>query len=232
MALTRSRGADEAALLRHREGLGHGHVDLAALAESIGITVVGAPWPDSVVEGKYVRRAGRAFVLLNSARPPLRRRFTFAHEIGHHCLVEEVQNVEFTDDETSLRQSRDQEERQANLFASALLMDARGVREISADRAWDDAIAEVSKVFQVSPEAAAIRLSELGLLEGATVSTFLEDLKDAGWRRRFRAEHGIKGTRPGSRLMLPSSFRRDVERLREAGVLSSERVHELLNRRP
>jgi Zn-dependent peptidase ImmA (M78 family) len=231
MDWSRSVGVVEAELLRHRHGLGNGYVDLLALSDAMDIDVVRARWLDTPVEGKYVRRGRRAFIFVNTAHPGLRQRFTLAHELGHHCLAGDDLDVEFTDDISFMR-SKATDERQANLFASALLMDAHGVRLTCADLAWDDSVAAVARQCEVSLEAAAIRLQELGLLDAVTVTAFLEDLKDSDWRRRFKRSHGLLVTEVGAAddLKLPDRFTDRVHQLNDAGVLSVARTNELLTR--
>ena len=231
MASSRARGVVEAELLRHTRGLGNGHVEVVALAESMGIDIVGLSWPDNPIEGKYVRREGRAFILVNTSRPFTRQRFTIAHEIGHHCLTAGQDDVEIVDDATSMH-SQANEERQANLFAAALLMDEHGVRAVTKGLDSHVAIEKVVVTFEVSIDAAAIRLSELAIVDGATVRTFLEEMKDKARRSQFMSEHrlGIREDRWRYETRIPPHFARRARRLHDAGILSDERTEEILNR--
>ena len=202
-----------------------------ALAESMDIDIVGLSWPGNPIEGKYIRREGRPFILVNTSRPFTRQRFTIAHEIGHHCLTAGQDDVEIVDDSASMH-SQASEERQANLFASALLMDEHGVRDATAGLDARKAIAKVVASFEVSLEAAAIRLSELGIVDGQTVKAFLDEVKDNSRRSQFMTTHrlGIREDRWRYETRIPSHFARRARRLHDAGILSDERTDEILNR--
>lgn len=231
MAWSKARGVVEAELLRHTRGLGNRHIDVDVLADAMGIDVVGLSWPDNPIEGKYVRRNGRSFILVNTSRPFTRQRFTIAHEVGHYRLTGGEDDVEFVDDASSMY-SQTNEERQANLFASALLMDEHGVREVTDGVNPRGAIAKVVQIFEVSLEAAAIRLSELQIVDGQTVKAFLDEVKDRGRRSEFMGMHGlgIREDRWRYQTRIPAHFSRRARRLHEAGILSDERAHEILDR--
>ena len=117
-------------------------------------------WTNLVTEdGFTVRQGSRYTVCLNRAlhRDPGRLRFTAAHEAGHvvlgHLAGDSVCGL-------TLRDSR--KEREANVFASALLM---------PENAFDEQVPPLDKrvlsrllrQFGVSWEALIIRLDELGL---------------------------------------------------------------------
>jgi len=235
MAWGKPQGVVAAELLRHNEGLGNGHLDLDRVTDALGIDVVGLSWPDNPIMGKYIRRRGRAFVMVNTAMPFTRQRFTIAHEIGHHCLAPQDGDLEVVDDHASMY-SKDNPERQANLFASALLMDERGVRDTVEEirsREPNAMIAEVVRTFEVSLEAAAIRLSELGLIDGQVCTDFLGWLKESKANRSsFMGQHGlgIREDRWRYETRLPAHFSRRARALHEAGVLSDARTEEILNR--
>ena len=107
--------------------------------------------------------------------PPLRRhRFTIAHEIGHwvcHYLEGRAATLEPSycraadiagDADRSL-------EREANIFASELLMPEEAVRaaweELECQSFGEDAAAAVAARLDVSPSAMGWRLFNLGLIE-------------------------------------------------------------------
>jgi hypothetical protein len=114
--------------------------------------------------------------LAESARndPPLRRhRFTIAHEIGHwvcHCREGRAATLEPTYCRaTDIGNDVDRAlEREANIFASQLLMPESSVREV-----WDEPAVQhhpypveaVAARLDVSPSAMGWRLFNLGLVE-------------------------------------------------------------------
>lgn len=225
----------EAKALRLDLNLGVGHIDPFDAAALLGVQVVAAPFgQDAAVEGMYLRRKGRGFIFVNSSKPYRRQRLTCAHEIGHHVLLADDDDVDVIEGAASVDgKGGIPEEREAFLFASELLMPERGVRPLVVGIADPtEAIAAVVRAYDASPQSAAIRLAELSLIDGSACTAFLTSMKDlAGWRA-FVQRHGINvrdGSRKG-RLRLPQSFVTRTKSLHDAGVLSEERYQELLER--
>lgn len=103
-------------------------------------------------------------IWVRSDEPADRRRFTVAHEIGHHLLHAGGGSVHCrpadlgdADGDTRAR------EREANRFAAELLMPERLVRE-RADRNGPDPIG-LAEAFAVSDVAMGFRLVNLGYLQ-------------------------------------------------------------------
>jgi Zn-dependent peptidase ImmA (M78 family) len=106
--------------------------------------------------------------------PPLRRyRFTIAHEIGHwvcHCLEGRAPRLEPSFCRaTDIAHDADRSiEREANIFASELLMPEHAVRRTWAEIATeghDDPVAAAAARFDVSPTAMGWRLFSFGLAQ-------------------------------------------------------------------
>ena len=111
--------------------------------------------------------------------PETRRRFTIAHEVGHHLLHSD--GVKVLCRPADLDQADDAgraKERQANRFAAELLMPEPLVRE-HAESAGADATA-LARTFDVSPIAMAFRLVNLGYLEVVPPDIQAEQQR---WRR-------------------------------------------------
>jgi Zn-dependent peptidase ImmA (M78 family) len=116
------------------------------------------------------KRGNDVTLLVNESDPPYRKRFTIAHELGHHFLhlmsdgdfvdtkIDLFRDTESTGEESSIEQRRP--EIQANQFASALLMPPELVRE--AFKNTHD-LSELARIFNVSEAAMGFRLSRLGL---------------------------------------------------------------------
>jgi len=94
----RTRGIDNlaqaeerAAEVRNTAGAQQGALrNLAAFGESIGIFGFSlAVGPPATLDGSYVLTDAGGLTLINGANDSGRRRFTFAHEIGHHVLADE-----------------------------------------------------------------------------------------------------------------------------------------------
>lgn len=126
-------------------------VDPFALARSMGIDVQasrGVPYSGMVTSG-----LDGAQIVVNASEVPWRQRFTVAHEIGHiflHPLGQAFRDETFSGNE---------QERQANAFASALLMPLWMVEPYAAKYGADSG--RIASVFQVSEQAMNIRLGNL-----------------------------------------------------------------------
>jgi Zn-dependent peptidase ImmA (M78 family) len=96
-----------------------------------GIPVAVLPLPEGVA-GAYGKKRGQGLAFVNSNDWPVRRRFTLAHEYGHHFLghttaVDEVSDV--------YGRPTTQRERDANSFAAEFLVPGIGVRAWMSARA-------------------------------------------------------------------------------------------------
>jgi len=97
-------------------------------------------------------------ILLNSQIDNNRRqRFTYAHELGHFMCHRDLQD-QFEDSEETLNDFRNEVEREANVFASWLLMPANLLRDEFAQVSWNTkALREIGNRFECSLQASALR---------------------------------------------------------------------------
>jgi transcriptional regulator with XRE-family HTH domain len=121
-----------------------------------------------MVDGLVVQLSdGPAIGLDTSQTNGQRRRFTLAHELGHHLLRHSASfHLDFFDAGGSAGDAPGynwQHERAANEFAANLLMPASAVRQ-AADRTSD--VEYLASAFDVSRQAMAFRLTALGLRPG------------------------------------------------------------------
>lgn len=225
----------EAKAIRLDLSLGVGHIDPFEAATRLGVQVVAAPFGQAAaVEGMYLRRKGRGFIFVNASKPYRRQRMTCAHEIGHHVLLADDEDVEVIEGAVSVEgRGGGHEERDAFLFASELLMPEHGVRQlVHGIIDPEESITAVVREYDASPQAAAIRLAELNLVDRSACTAFLDSMKDLATWRAFVQRHHINvrgGSRQG-RLRLPRGYLDRTRRLHDAGVLSEERYRELLDR--
>jgi Zn-dependent peptidase ImmA (M78 family) len=234
MAWSDRRPFVEARAQRHDAGLTPTEAaDPFALAELFGIEVVRAPMgEDSPVEGAFLRRDNRQFVLVNAAKRSRRQRFTCAHELGHAILLPPETDTELLDtgDDLEIRPGSSLEEREANLFAAELLLPEAGARQIAAAApSVEDALGAVVRTFDVSPKMAAIRLREIDHIDQPQLRELLA-VVDGDWQRLWREQRVPPDPVPSPTLVLPTMFRRRADALAEAGVISAERYEELVNR--
>lgn len=124
------RGYEAAEMFRDRYGLGVSPIaDVAILADEVGVVVARMPLGDdfdspdgcSAVDPE----TGACYVLINSDKPRIRRRFTIAHELGHLALGHLLGGQVIVDETVG---GKSPEEKQANAFAAGFLMPAEGVR--------------------------------------------------------------------------------------------------------
>jgi Zn-dependent peptidase ImmA (M78 family) len=152
----------------------HGLLDMSVdpirLARGLGVKVFNAKFGEEGVHGLLARRTGGTSIYVEADDSPVRKRFTVAHELGHLVLHLGGHDGEFIDTADNFRTTADpdaawtperRQEWEANAFASALLMPRELVR-----RKWLE-IANIEGMaawFQVSTQAMAIRLQELGIV--------------------------------------------------------------------
>ncbi len=136
----------EALRLRLSLGYGlHNAICVYDLAERLGIEVRFLELPS--MEGMYYGSCD-PHIVISSLRPPGRRAYTCAHEIGHHVrgdgthvdeLVEQRQSSAFNPSEFA-----------ADCFASALLMPKTAIERAFALRGWAINRCTPSQIYAVS----------------------------------------------------------------------------------
>lgn len=182
--------AEAAEAARHRLGVG---VDgplpdpLRLLEDEAGLAVFVLPLPRDGVDGAYIIDRGKPFVLVNQNGHPVKKRFTLAHEYGHHFLDHGPQFDRAIDP----ADTRVKVEREANEFASAFLMPRTAVDlwfGANGDPAIDlDTLMRFAYFFNVSAPAALVRLKTLNRLRpGTTAKRLAEDLAAKRHNRRAR----------------------------------------------
>jgi Zn-dependent peptidase ImmA (M78 family) len=144
-------------------------VKLLPIARKEGIAVMEGTFGRATTVGMIEKKGDQVTIIVKRGAPPLRTRFTIAHELGHYFLHLR-DKAKLVDHEVNLYRlqaspdvqetGRRRREIQANLFAAALLMPERQVRKI-----WKEtqSIAEMASLFRVSPGAMGYRIADLGI---------------------------------------------------------------------
>ena len=152
----------------------YGIIDLFEECERLGYKLLRYPLGEDADLGFAMKRDGDIVVFTNTCSRLAREIFTLAHEIGH--IVLHLENVDsFIDDAITIAdRSADEKEKEANYFASCLLMPEDEVDKFLdleiAD--FDDRgltamdIARIMSEFNVSFEMALNRLNNLGKIDG------------------------------------------------------------------
>lgn len=123
--------------------------------------------PHDAFSGLLIRKDGHALIGVNSKEAPVRQRFTVAHELGHFFLHPEKDAfVDYRDNKKGAM--RTPREKQANMFAAALLMPRtlllKDCRALSREGLAEDDIVALARRYQVSDEAMRFRLMNLNVL--------------------------------------------------------------------
>lgn len=146
-------------------------VDVEQLAVSMGI-VIRNDELDHNVSGMLILHNDQSVIVTNNRHHLSRRRFTIAHELGHHMLHRGDQRF-FLEGSPVLFRSDDilksdrRMEQQANAFAAEVLMPTQHVvgefQRQPCEMEDEEGIRTLADLFGVSPQAMVIRLTELGL---------------------------------------------------------------------
>jgi Zn-dependent peptidase ImmA (M78 family) len=151
-----------------RHGLFTIPIDVVTLANREGIKVHNAKFSEDGVSGLVSRRGDNITLLVNQSDVPFRKRFTIAHELGHHFL-HLMQDGDFVDMDVDLFRlepighqlsENKRKEVEANQFAASILMPSELVIEIY--KTTRD-ISKLAEIFNVSETAMGIRLGQLRL---------------------------------------------------------------------
>ena len=123
--------------------------------------------PHQSFSGMLIRKDGHALIGINSLEAPVRQRFTIAHELGHFFL--HPQKDAFVDYRDNRRDvMRTPREKQANMFAAALLMPSdllrKHCRSFARVGLSEDELHSLAKRFMVSDDAMRFRLINLNIL--------------------------------------------------------------------
>ncbi len=225
---------------RQRLGIGQdGPVpDLVDLIEeAAGLPISVLPLPEGIA-GAYGKKSGCAFVFVNSSDYPVRRRFTLAHEFGHHCLGHEG----VVDPEGDVfGRPRNPREAAANSFAANFLAPATAVHNWLTARGQPavdlELVVRLAVFFRISAQAARIQLHEVGYLPSSAHRTGLDRQIADGEHKQLersldiREELDILSVEriPLGGQRLPGRMMRNARTAYQAGLLSAERLAELLD---
>ena len=119
-------------------------------------------------EARLITSGQRAIIVVSEATQDIRRkRFSIAHELGHLEMHKSSKHIVICDkkDISYLEQSRiDEQEKEANEFASSLLLPSDLISElIESSEPSIDSISLISEQFDVSLTATALRYINLSI---------------------------------------------------------------------
>ena len=142
-------------------GISTSPLEVHRLADILGIKLLCIPMDDDISGSLRIAESGDHWIMkVNSLHHPNRQRFTIAHELGHYAL-HASNNSDFVDRNFFRNNDSSPMEREANRFASELLMPEQEFRESVKNLAGD--IEALSKHFKVSTLAVRVRAKTLGM---------------------------------------------------------------------
>jgi Zn-dependent peptidase ImmA (M78 family)/DNA-binding XRE family transcriptional regulator len=194
--------------------------DLQSVAESLGLLGFSLALGPDAGDAAYVEVGNLGVAVINGTADPGRRRFSLAHELGHHLVGDAY--------EPSPRLGPSDTERMFNAFAAYLLMPRPSVvstwEEFSAQSPRLAATA-VAVRFSVSWTAACNQLKNLGLID----SRERERLLGNDLRRGELFEFGERFTVELDPPSVPPAYARAVVASYRRGQLTAARTVELLH---
>ena len=160
--------------LRDRYGFEEDRPDPVALAEAMHVRVRYFPLGD--LRGFYLVLNDIPFIAIDRDIPEALQRVVCAHELGHHLLHHEEASRGFFDD-YDLYRMENRFERDANLFASLLLLPDRAVEEFCRPENRGLSVKEAARLRETTEELFAIRLGAEGLDTGDMISKVKVDIR-------------------------------------------------------
>lgn len=123
--------------------------------------------PHKQFSGMLIRKDGYALIGVSSSEPSVRQRFTIAHELGHFFLHPQKDAfVDYRDNKRDLM--RTPREKEANMFAAALLMPRdllrKDCRVMAKNGVADDELQVLARRYEVSEDAMRFRLLNLNIV--------------------------------------------------------------------
>jgi Zn-dependent peptidase ImmA (M78 family) len=200
---------------------------LRSLEDEAGLHIFIVSLPENGIDGAYQMDRGEPFVLINQEKHSVRKRFTLAHEYGHHQLGHGAQ----LDSKIDLRDRR-QTEIEANRFAGAFLMPRPAIDDWFA-RHGDpelslETLVRLAFVFNVSAYVARYRLQAVKRLRSPTAMRRLDESLNADDHYEIAARLGLvrpkdsieaEGSRGG---YVPAPMQVRIADLVRRGLLSEE----------
>lgn len=202
-----------------------GPVSAKTLLRQLNIVTMYRPMSDNSYGISCRSKSGKMFMLINSNSTRGRQHFTVAHEL-YHLYFEDTLTPHMCQGTVS------GEERNANMFASALLLPKAGILPlVSADEIRNHrielaTILRLEQMFGVSRQNLLLRLKDLGLLTEACMKSVQSiPVKDSA------REYGydVSLYKSGNHGVVIGDFGEKARKLYESSKISEGHYMELLN---
>lgn len=169
-------------------------------------------------------KSGKMFMMINSNTSRGCQHFTIAHELFH--LFYEESPTPHMCNGTAVGVEKD-----ANLFASALLMPRNGIMalisidEVHKKRVELPTILRLEQMFGVSRMALLLRLKDIGFLREEDIATFSQGVKESA--KAYGYDLSLYET--GNEGLFIGDFGEKARTLFEQGSISEGHYNELIN---
>jgi len=195
-------------------------LDFQSVAESLGLLGFSLALGPDAGDAGYVEVGNLGVAVINGTADPGRRRFSLAHELGHHLTGDAY--------ESSPRLGSSDTERMFNAFAAYLLMPRSSVLSV-----WDEFSAQSPRLaaiavavrFSVSWTAACNQLKNLDLIDSRERERLLENDLRRGELFEFGERFAVELDPPS----VPPAYARAVVSAYRRGQLTAARTVELLH---
>lgn len=153
--------------------------NLIKIAESNGIIIVESTMSDDTLDAVSEWIEDRPFIMLtDNNESAVRRRFNVAHEIGHIILHGDVESIH----DYTAKDLKRVIERQANYFASCLLLPEEGfVNSLLSTRLGF--YVELKKYWKVSIQAMIMRTEQLDLINEDQKLYLFKQIASRKWKK-------------------------------------------------
>ncbi|SDB54511.1 Zn-dependent peptidase ImmA, M78 family [Pseudobutyrivibrio sp. YE44] len=209
---------------------GYSPIDIFAIVNGLRdmkITVLKYPLSERI-SGMCSKVDDDFVICINSSTSYGRQRFTLAHEF-YHILYEDIEGQVICN--MSMGDDKPDSEREADIFASYLLMPYDALYQISKRNhdTWNlESVIHVEQFYQVSHMAILFRLEKDGFINSESASEFREITVS-----RFAALLGYgkelyQPSPENKRYFTTGEYIRKVEELANKGVISNGKKEELL----
>lgn len=190
------------------------------------ITLVSYPMSPRI-SGMCTREEKDIIICINSATSYGRQRFTLAHELYHVLYEENMQRVIC---DMSVGGDKTESEKEADGFASYLLMPYDALFEFEQDRSkWNlEKIIDAEQFFQISHQAMLHRLVYDHLLSSAEVELYKTIKVSAEAAKMGYGKDLYFPTDKRKQYFTTGEYIRKVEKLAEQGLISDGKKDELL----
>ncbi|WP_246156881.1 helix-turn-helix domain-containing protein [Streptomyces xiamenensis] len=193
---------------------------MADVVEQLGLflTVVDEP-----AEGASLLQDGYGVAVISGEAQPGRRRWTAAHELGHHLLQDEYHS------DAGVAASRDERERQIDRFAECFILPSQDVhnawKEVKDPSSVRPTMLALAASYRMSWSAVVKRVRSLGLIDGDEARGQRANSPTRGDFLAVLGEQPIPDLEPGTTGKL---WRKAVLNAWETGAITAPRTIELL----